>query len=63
MAYSEANKRAVSKYMKKNYFTISARFPKEMESTIRKAGRDSVNKFIQEAVYEKLRTMGYEINV
>lgn len=61
MAYSEANKKAVGRYMAKNYYSQTVRFPKEMEIVIRKAGRDSVNKFIQQAVYEKLERMGYEL--
>ena len=61
MAYSEAQKRATLKYRQKNKYSPAVSFPKDMEMTIKKAGRDSVNAFITQAVYEKLEKMGYEV--
>lgn len=61
MAYSEAQKRATKKYQEKNYYSSRFIFPKELEIIIKQAADKSVNSFIQQAVCEKLESMGYEL--
>lgn len=61
MAYSEARKRATLKYVKENYYTYAVKFPKELQPILKKAGKDSLNRFVVETMCEKLESMGYEL--
>lgn len=54
MAVSEAQKRATAKFEKERYDKILTRFPKGTKERILKAGAKSINRFIIDAVNEKL---------
>lgn len=54
MPVSEAQKRATAKYEKEKYDKILTRFPKGTKERILNAGAESINRFIIEAVLEKL---------
>lgn len=49
-----AQMRATAKYEKNNYFKTLVRFPKDKETSIRKAAGESLNGFIVSAVMEKI---------
>ena len=57
MAYSEAGKRAVAKYIKNNYDNVTLRVPKgrkaELQAHAAEQG-ESLNGFIVRAVYETI---------
>lgn len=57
MAVSEAQKRATAKYEKERYDKILTRFPKGTKDKILETGAQSVNRFIIEAVNEKLERL------
>lgn len=51
---SEAQRKAVAKYSKANYFQTLVRFPKDQEQEIRAAAGDSLNKYIVNAVLDQV---------
>lgn len=53
MTATEAQKKAVSKY-DGNFERVNCRFPKGTKEKIKKAGYNSINKFIIAATAEKL---------
>lgn len=63
MPVSEAQKRATAKYEKEKYDKILTRFPKGTKEKIINTGTESINRFIIEAVREKLeRDSGMELS-
>ena len=52
---SAAQIRANDKYNKKAYFSFLVRFPKSEEQAIRQAAGESLNRFIIDAVREKMQ--------
>lgn len=56
MKQSAAQARATQKWEKNNYYKVMLRFPKQDEDQIKAAAGDSINRFILDAVYEKIRT-------
>jgi predicted HicB family RNase H-like nuclease len=57
MAYTEAGKKAVSKYMKSNYDNVTVRVPKGKKADISAFATSkgkSINLFVNEAIDEKI---------
>lgn len=57
---SDARKRAVTKYDQKTYFRQTVRFKKTDMDLIRQYCGDSLNKFINDAVMEKIERMNID---
>ncbi len=61
MAYTQAGKRAVSKYMKNNYDTITFRVPKGKRDKI-KAYAEHNNTSVNKLLYDYLKTIIPDLN-
>ena len=61
MAYTEAGKRAVSKYMKNNYDTVTFRVPKGKREII-KAYAEKNDTSVNKLLYDYLKTIIPELN-
>jgi len=55
MTVSQSQIKATKKYEDKAYFKALVRFKKDDEDRIRKASRGNLNKFITDAVMEKMK--------
>lgn len=58
---SQAQNRATIKYTKNNYYIPKVYIPKELEADVKEASNGSVSDFIKQALFEKMKSMGYDV--